>query len=96
MGTTIIATITNSLDIPRGDGTGFSFTWTDCFFEFSSCLGTVGLGCGITCNTTIPAILWIEIVGMLLGRLEIFVYFTLFGKIIHHIRNRRFIYNEAN
>lgn len=96
LGTTIIATITNSLDIPRGDGTGFSFTWTDCFFEFSSCLGTVGLGCGITCNTTIPAILWIEIVGMLLGRLEIFVYFTLFGKIIHHIRNRRFIYNEAN
>lgn len=96
LGTTIIATITNSLDIPRGDGTGFSFTWTDCFFEFSSCLGTVGLGCGITCNTTIPAILWIEIVGMLLGRLEIFVYFTLFGKIIRHIRNRRFIYNENN
>lgn len=96
LGTTIIATITNSLDIPRGDGTGFSFTWTDCFFEFSSCLGTVGLGCGITCNTTIPAILWIEIVGMLLGRLEIFVYFTLFGKIIRHIRNRRFIYNGNN
>ncbi len=94
LGTTLLATITNSLNIPRGDGTGASFTWGDCFFEFSSCLGTVGLGCGITNSTTIAPILWIEIIGMLLGRLEIFVYFTLFGKIIRHIRNRKYVFRE--
>ncbi len=94
LGTTLLSCVTTSLNIPRGDGTGASFTWMDCFFEFSSCLGTVGLGCGITNNSTIASILWIEIIGMILGRLEIFVYFTLFGKIIRHIRNRKHIYRE--
>ncbi len=94
LGTTVISTITSALNIPRGDGMGAAFTWLDCFFEFSSCIGTVGLGCGITCHTTVSSILWIEMVGMLLGRLEIFVYFTLIGKIIHHFRHRRFVYKE--
>lgn len=94
LGTTLLSCVTTSLNIPRGDGTGASFTWMDCFFEFSSCLGTVGLGCGITNNSTIASILWIEIIGMILGRLEIFVYFTLFGKIIRHIRNRKYVFRE--
>jgi trk system potassium uptake protein TrkH len=97
-GTTLVSCIANGINLVRGDGTGDAFTWTDAFFEYSSAVGTVGLGCGITCygnsiSAGGQAILWIEMIGMLLGRLEIFVYFTLFGKIIHRIRNRKFIYN---
>lgn len=94
LGTTLISAITYGMGTPRGDGTGNPFTWMDAFFEFTSCVGTVGLGCGITNFATHPSILWIEMAGMMLGRLEIFVYFTLFGKIIREFRNRHFIYDE--
>lgn len=40
-------------------------------FEFTSALGTVGLSCGLTSATTAPATLYIEMIGMFLGRLEI-------------------------
>lgn len=92
LGTTLMSAITYGYQIPRGDGTGSYFTWMDCFFEFTSCIGTVGLGCGITTFTTIPILLWIEMIGMMLGRLEIFCFFILAGKIGHNIRNRRFLY----
>ena len=95
LGTTIISAITTGLNITRGDGTGTAFTWTDVFFEFSSCLGTVGLGCGITNYNTVSSILWIEIIGMILGRLEIFVYFTLIGKVFTHYKNYRYLYKES-
>ncbi|MGM9946578.1 TrkH family potassium uptake protein [Floccifex sp.] len=42
-------------------------------FEFASSLGTVGLSIGITNNNTSCICLLIEIIGMILGRLEIFV-----------------------
>ena len=44
-------------------------------FDFSSSLGTVGLSIGITGPATSNATLLIEMLGMLLGRLEIFVVF---------------------
>lgn len=46
---------------------------SDAMFEFASSLGTVGLSIGITGPTTNNATLIIEIIGMLLGRLEIFI-----------------------
>lgn len=92
VGTTLMSAITYGYQIPRGDGTGNYFTWTDCFFEFTSSIGTVGLGCGITHFNTLPGLLWIEIIGMMLGRLEIFCFFILAGKIGHNIMNHRFIY----
>lgn len=46
------------------------------FFEFASALGTVGLSVGVTSATMVPAILWAEIVGMFLGRLEFFIIFV--------------------
>ncbi len=49
---------------------------TDAMFEFSSALGTVGLSIGITGPNTGNATLIIEIVGMLMGRLEIFIVLT--------------------
>jgi trk system potassium uptake protein TrkH len=45
----------------------------DSLFEFASALGTVGLSVGLTGPKTSPVILWTEIFGMLLGRLEFFV-----------------------
>jgi trk system potassium uptake protein TrkH len=50
-------------------------------FEFASALGTVGLSVGVTGPQTSPVILWTEIFGMLLGRLEFFVVVTAAIKI---------------
>ncbi|WP_196002068.1 TrkH family potassium uptake protein [Clostridium sp. 1001271B_151109_B4] len=46
---------------------------SDAMFEFASSLGTVGLSIGITGPTTNNATLIVEMLGMLLGRLEIFI-----------------------
>ena len=49
-------------------------------FEFASSLGTVGLSIGITHAGTTSVCLLIEIIGMILGRLEIFVLLQAFFK----------------
>lgn len=46
---------------------------TEAMFEFSSALGTVGLSIGITGPESNNATLLVEMAGMLLGRLEIFI-----------------------
>lgn len=46
---------------------------TEGMFEFASSLGTVGLSIGVTGPTTGAATLIVEIFGMILGRLEIFI-----------------------
>lgn len=46
---------------------------TEAMFEFASALGTVGLSIGLTGPGTNAATLIVEIVGMVLGRLEIFI-----------------------
>jgi trk system potassium uptake protein TrkH len=48
------------------------FSLREGLFEFASTLGTVGLSLGITETGTPPLILWIQSIGMLLGRLEFF------------------------
>ena len=48
-------------------------------FEFVPSLGTVGLSIGLTGPSTRAATLLVEIAGMLLGRLEIFLVFTGLG-----------------
>jgi trk system potassium uptake protein TrkH len=45
----------------------------DAMFEFASALGTVGLSVGVTGPQASKVILWTQIFGMLLGRLEFFV-----------------------
>ena len=42
-------------------------------FEFASSLSTVGLSVGVTAADAPPLVLWTEILGMFLGRLEFFV-----------------------
>ena len=51
-------------------------TLTEAMFEFASCLSTVGLSIGITGPSTANATLLVEIVGMILGRLEIYLVLT--------------------
>ncbi|MDD8049213.1 MAG: potassium transporter TrkG [Thomasclavelia sp.] len=49
-------------------------------FEFASSLGTVGLSIGVTSIHTSSICLIIEIIGMILGRLEIFAIFKVFAR----------------
>lgn len=53
-------------------------TFLEGAFEFASALGTVGLSIGVTTADTSAVCLIIEIVGMILGRLEIFVVLQAF------------------
>jgi trk system potassium uptake protein TrkH len=46
---------------------------TEAMFEFASSLGTVGLSIGLTSPATGAATLIVEMFGMMLGRLEIFI-----------------------
>ncbi|MBQ3078724.1 MAG: TrkH family potassium uptake protein [Clostridia bacterium] len=48
-------------------------TLMEAMFDFASSLGTVGLSIGITGPMTNDATLIVEMIGMLLGRLEIFI-----------------------
>lgn len=58
-------------------------------FEFASSLGTVGSSVGITSYSANPVVLWTEVIGMFLGRLELMVIFTFFAKLNHiHIRRQ--------
>ncbi|MGJ3238056.1 MAG: TrkH family potassium uptake protein [Anaerolineae bacterium] len=50
----------------------YGFPFRDSMFEFASTLGTVGLSVGITTPDLPESLLWVQIVSMLLGRLEFF------------------------
>jgi len=54
-------------------------------FEFASAIGTVGLSIGITNASSPPLVLWTEILGMFLGRLEFFIIFVGIGKLIRNL-----------
>ena len=51
-------------------------------FEFASALGTVGLSVGITTASSPALVLWTEVLGMFLGRLEFFVIIVSLCKIV--------------
>lgn len=53
----------------------YGYPLADSLFEFASALGTVGLSVGVTSPTAPDGLLWVQIVGMLFGRLEFFVLF---------------------
>ena len=53
----------------------FGYDIESSMFEFASCLSTVGLSIGIINASSSGIILWTAIIGMFLGRLEIFVLF---------------------
>lgn len=48
------------------------YSLKESFFEFASTVGTVGLSVGVTTAHAPGGVLWTQVVGMLLGRLEFF------------------------
>ncbi len=56
-------------------------SFRDSAFEFASALGTVGLSLGVTTADAPALVLWVEIVGMFLGRLEFFVVFVALARL---------------
>jgi len=66
-------------------GTGvltlYGYSVGDSLFEFASSLGTVGMSAGITSPEAPAALLWTEMAGMFLGRLEFFVIINALIKI---------------
>lgn len=67
--------------------TAYGYPLQDSLFEFASSLGTVGLSVGITLPTTPTVVLWAQIIGMLFGRLEIYVILIAGLKIIKDAKN---------
>jgi trk system potassium uptake protein TrkH len=53
----------------------------DSLFEFASAEGTVGLSVGVTSASSPPVVLWVETVGMFLGRLEFLVVIVAIGRL---------------
>ena len=87
--TYLLLFITGSLLLTVTAGCGLS----EAMFEFASALGTVGLSIGVTGPETNNATLLVEMAGMLLGRLEIFIvpigFYCLFDRIRAAGRNGR-------
>lgn len=69
--------------------TGYSLK--DALFEYGSALGTVGLSVGVTSINTPLVDLWAMIIGMLFGRLEIFVVFYAVIKLIAKVKRHKFL-----
>ena len=59
----------------------YGFNLEDCMFEFSSALSTVGLSSGIMTYSSPSLVLWIGIVGMFVGRLEIYIVFMAIARL---------------
>ncbi|MEN1760678.1 TrkH family potassium uptake protein [Anoxynatronum sibiricum] len=58
----------------------------EALFEFASTLGTVGLSIGVTSPDLPLVVLWTQIAGMLLGRLELVVMFIVLLKVVKDVR----------
>ena len=62
--------------IGSGIITAYGYSLAASLFEYASALGTVGLSVGITSPDAPVGLLWTEIIGMFLGRLEFFPIFV--------------------
>lgn len=65
--------------------TAFGHSLGESLFEFASTLGTVGLSVGITGADAPDGQLWLQIFGMLFGRLEFFVLFWGLAKLVRDL-----------
>lgn len=61
------------------------YSLSDALFEFASAQGTVGISVGVTSATAPPLVLWTEIVGMFLGRLEFLIVFVAIAKVARDV-----------
>lgn len=58
------------------------YALSESLFEFASSLGTVGLSVGVTQPDAPASLMWVQIVGMFLGRLEFFAVIIGLSKLI--------------
>lgn len=65
----------------------YGFPLKDSIFEMASTQGTVGLSVGVTSSSTPAGVLWVQILGMLLGRLEFFVVLVASIKLFEGLRH---------
>ncbi|KAF2956514.1 TrkH family potassium uptake protein [Marinitoga sp. 38H-ov] len=65
----------------------YGYTMEDSLFEYASALSAVGLSVGITTPNAPLGVIWIETLGMYLGRLEFFVIFFAIIKIFRDIKD---------
>ncbi|MBN1221550.1 MAG: TrkH family potassium uptake protein [Anaerolineae bacterium] len=68
--------------IGSGILTAYGYPLRDSLFEFASTLSTVGLSVGITAAAAPAGVLWAQIMGMFLGRLEFFTIIIGLGKLL--------------
>ncbi|OQX08935.1 MAG: cation transporter [Desulfobacteraceae bacterium IS3] len=68
--------------------TGYGYGLKESLFEFASSLGTVGISIGITNANAPSGVLWTETIGMFMGRLEFFVIFISFAKILRDFSDK--------
>ena len=70
----------------------YGYSLGDSMFEFASAMSTVGLSVGISGAGAPAGILWVNIIGMFLGRLEMFIIILasvkLFKDVKYGLRNR--------
>ena len=57
-------------------------------FEFSSALSNSGVSCGIMTATAPAGILWTGIIGMFIGRLEIYVVFLALWRLAAAVKRK--------
>lgn len=62
------------------------YSLQDSLFEYASSLSTVGLSVGITAANAPVPVLWVETIGMMLGRLEFIVVFFTGIKLIKDVK----------
>ncbi len=65
---------------------GCGYDLQSSLFEFASSLGTVGLSIGVTSPNMPLVAMWTETIGMILGRLELFVIFASLFKMAADLR----------
>jgi trk system potassium uptake protein TrkH len=65
----------------------YGYSMEDSMFEYASALSAVGLSVGITTPNSPLGVIWIETIGMYLGRLEFFVIFFAIIKILRDVKD---------
>ena len=65
---------------------GYGYGTLDSMFEYASALSTVGLSVGITSPDAPTGVLWVETIGMFLGRLEFLAVLYAIAKIFRDVK----------
>ncbi|MEC4984858.1 MAG: potassium transporter TrkG [Oscillatoria sp. PMC 1068.18] len=71
----------------------YGYSLSESLFEYASTLSTVGLSVGVTAADAPAGLLWTQIIGMFLGRLE---FFTVFVGMVRLLQDTRPIFSKKS